>query len=148
LILIFVNLQGLFTSSEVMSIQRKLRGAEPTVDKRNTQEANETSSTTSTTTEIFPVVMVGVIGVAIAVIACAAMLFLTHMRDRCRNFRSDNRVENASHKKIHLSLTRTGTSGSSNMSERWVEGGGQRDGVLYPMMLPPYPRDADEYSYW
>jgi hypothetical protein len=112
-----------------MSIQRKLRGAEPTVVKRNTQEANETSSTTSTTTEILPVVMVGV---ASAVIACAVMLYLTDMRDRCRISRSDNRVENASHKQVHLSLTRTGTSGSSNMS------------ALYPVMLPPFPRDDDD----
>jgi hypothetical protein len=140
LILIFVKLQGFFKSSEAMSIQRKLRGAEPTVVKRKTQEAtNETSSTTSTTTAILPVVTVGV---ASAVIACAVMLYLTDMRDRCRNPRSDNRVENASHKQVHLSLTRTGT--SSSMSERWVESDGQRDGALYPIMLPPYPRDADD----
>jgi hypothetical protein len=30
------------------------------------------------------------------------------------------------------------------MSERWVEGGGQRDGDLYPMMLPPFPPGTDD----
>jgi hypothetical protein len=132
-----LNSQGFIQSSEVMSIQRKLRGSEPTVVKRNTQEANNKS----TATETLPVVMVGV---ASAVIACAVMLYITDMRDRCRHTRSDNRGENASHKQVHLSLTRTGTSGSSNMSERWVEGVGQRDGDLYPMMLPPFPPGADD----
>jgi hypothetical protein len=128
-------------STEAMSIQRKLRGPEATVVKRNTQEANETSATTSAATETLPVIMVGV---ASAVIACAVMLYITDMRHKCRHPRSGNRGENASHKQVHLSLTRTGTSGSSNMSERWVEGDGQRDGALYPMMLPRFPPDADD----
>lgn len=136
--LIFANSQGFFESSKAMTIQRKLRGTEPTVAKRNTQEASETSATT----EVLPVVMVGV---ASAVIACAVMLYLTDMRDRCRHRRFlDDGAETTSRKQIHLSLRRTGTSASSNMSERWVEGVGQRDGVLHPMMLPPFLPDADD----
>jgi hypothetical protein len=137
----FVNSQGFLESSEaMMALQRKLRGAEPTVVKRNTQEANETSSTT---TEVLPVVMVGV---ACAVIACAVMLYITDMRDRCHHKRSfhnrEKRAETASHEQIHPSMTSAST--GSNMSERWVEGGGKRDGALYPLMLPPFPPDADD----
>jgi hypothetical protein len=122
-------------------LQPKLRGAEPIIVKRSMQEVDETS----TTTEVLPVVMVGV---ASAVIACAVMLYITDMRDRCRHKRyfdkRESRGETASHKQVHPSLTRTATSASSNMSERWVEGGGQRDGAFNPMMLPPYPHSADD----
>jgi hypothetical protein len=134
----FVNSQGFIQSSEVISIQRKLRGSEPTAVKRKTREANGSF----TATEILPVV---VVGVASAVIACAVMLYVNEKRDRCRQSRLDNRGDNANHKQVHLSLTtRTGFSGSSNMSERWAEGVGQRDGALYPTMLHPFPPDADD----
>jgi hypothetical protein len=141
LILTFVNSQGFLESSGALLLQPNFRGAEPTSVNRKTQEVNDTS----TMTEVLPVVMVGV---ASAVIACAVMLYITDMRDRCSHKRffdkRENRGETASHKQVHPSLTRTGTSASSNMSERWVEGGGQRDGALRPMMLPPFPPNADD----
>jgi hypothetical protein len=84
-----------------------------------------------------------VVGVASAVIVCAAIHCITGWCVRCRHHRFlGDRDETVSHK--HFYLTRTGTSASSNMSERWVEGGGQRDGVLYPVMLPPFPSAADD----
>lgn len=134
-------------SSEKMALQRKLGGAEPTLVKRQTQEAAETS----VTTEILPAVMVGVACAACAVIACAAMLYITELLVllvKCRHERfmedSEKRAETASHKHIHPSLTGMGTSASSNISERWVDGRGQRDLALYPMMLPAFPPNSDE----
>jgi hypothetical protein len=137
-------LQEFLESSDVTELQPKLRGTKATLIRPitqetlvepNTQEVNETS----TATDILPVV---VVGVASAVIACAVMLWMTDINDRCRHRRFlDNRekqAETASHKPIHPSLTATGTSASSNMSERWVGGGD------HPMMLPPFPPNADD----